>query len=320
MRATGVGSLPGEDFADAFHTVLGEVGDLPFIPELPARGVSAAMIGRTAALFEDLAVDLQPAGWRLTSTAGRDQRRARSMLAHDLDVVEELLPATATSVKQQLAGPWTLAASIERPRGDRILADHGARHEVAESMAEGLRAHIADLRRRAPHADLLVQIDEPALPAVLAGAIPTASGYGRHRNVDDAVAGQLLRLVVDAIRDAGATPVAHCCAADVPVSLLADAGFEAISFDLTLARADEAWAQAFEAGTDLWPGVIPASGALGSPAEVRRQIDRWFGDLGFDDAAYGEGTVITATCGLAGSTPDHARAALTLAQRAASGS
>lgn len=309
MRATGVGSMPGEDFADAFHIVLGEVGDLPYVPELPARGVSAGMIGRTVALFDDLAVDLQPAGWRLTSATGRDQRRTRSLLGHDLDLVEELLPASAPALKQQLAGPLTLASAIERPRGDRVLADHGARREIAESLASGVALHVADLRKRAPHADIVVQVDEPSLPAVLAGAIPTASGYGRHRTVDLPEADRLLRLLTGAIEDAGATPIVHCCASEVPVALLQGAGFRAISFDLSLVGPSETWAKAFEHGVNVWPGG----------AEDRHAIDSWFRSLGFDDARYGDRTVLTPACGLAGMSPAQARRVLSATQRLAAG-
>ena len=40
------------------------------------------------------------------------------------------------------------------------------------ALAEGLRAHVRDLRRRVPAAtSLVVQVDEPALPAVLAALI-----------------------------------------------------------------------------------------------------------------------------------------------------
>lgn len=318
MRATGIGSMPGEDFADAFHTVLGEVGDLPFIPELPARGVPAAMVGRSLALLDGLHVDLQPAGWRLTSGESRDHRRARRLLSHDLDTVEELLPASTLVLKQQVTGPWTLAATMERPRGDRLLADHGARRELAESLAEGVAHHISDLRRRAPHASFVIQVDEPALPAVLAGAVPTASGFGKHRRVYASDADRLMRMVTEAIARSGAAPIVHCCAGHVPVELLAGAGFGAISFDAALAKPDEHWAAAFEAGVDLWPGVVPASGSLAtSPSDVRRQVDRWFADLGFDEAAYGERTVITPACGLADSSPAEARAALAVAQQAA---
>jgi methionine synthase II (cobalamin-independent) len=309
--------MPGDDFRESLQIVLGEVGDFAFVPELPARGAPAGMIGRSLAVLDGLDVDLQPAGWRLTTGESRDHRRARSLLAQDLDALEELLPASTPTLKQQVAGPWTLAATVERPRGDRLLADHGARRELAESLAEGLAVHVADLRRRAPHADLVVQVDEPALPLVLAGAIPTASGYGRHRSVDLPEASRLLELLATAITDAGARPVVHCCASDVPVGLLAGAGFAAISFDLGLATPGDTWAAAFDEGIDLWPGAIPSAGPLPTATEVRRRIDHWFGALGFDDAAYGDRTAITPSCGLVGLSPTEARASLTLAHQAA---
>jgi putative YhdH/YhfP family quinone oxidoreductase len=217
--------MPGEEYAESLRVVVGETGGLVAIPELPARGAHAAMGGRSLALLDSLGADLQPAGWRLVDHEGRDQRRARSLLAQDLDVVEEQLQDHDGTLKQQVAGPWTLAALVERPRGDKILGDHGARRELAESLAEGMRAHVADLRRRVPHADLVVQVDEPMLPSVLAAAVSTASGFGRHRSVDAPEADAILRSLTSAIADAGARPVVHCCASDVPVALLAGAGF-----------------------------------------------------------------------------------------------
>ena len=111
--------MPGEDFAEAVRIVLGEVPDLPFLPELPERGVTAQMVGRTLALVAELGFDLQPAGWRLTDAPGIDHRRARSLLAQDLDVLEEQtqgsdLFVAGGELKVQLCGPWTLAASVER--------------------------------------------------------------------------------------------------------------------------------------------------------------------------------------------------------------
>src|SRR5262245_17067423 len=120
-RATGVGSMPGEDFAESLQVVLGEVGDLPYLPELPHRGVHAAMTGRTLATVQELGIDLQPAGWRLTDASGLDHRRASSLLAQDLDTAEEFRPQRLDVFKVQLAGPWTLAATVERPRGDKVL-------------------------------------------------------------------------------------------------------------------------------------------------------------------------------------------------------
>ena len=192
MFATGVGSMPGEDFAESLRLVLGELPDLPYLPELPDRGVTAAMTGRTLAVVAELGFDLQPAGWRLTDAPGVDHRRARSLLAQDLDVTEEQTQSYEGELKVQVAGPWTLAATVERPRGDRLVADSGARRELAQALAEGLREHVDDVRRRVPGARLLVQVDEPALPAVLSGQVPTASGFGRHRTVHPPEASEAL--------------------------------------------------------------------------------------------------------------------------------
>ena len=78
---TGVGSFPGEDPAEALRVVLGLAPELPHLPELPARGPGADMIGRTAGLLVDLAVGLQPSGWRFADRPGRDTSRTRGYLA-----------------------------------------------------------------------------------------------------------------------------------------------------------------------------------------------------------------------------------------------
>ena len=88
--ATGIGSLPGTDPAEAVRLVLGELPDFAHLPELPARGATASITGRAVAVVAGLGFDLQPAGWRLTDAPGVDHRRARSLLAQDLDAVEEL--------------------------------------------------------------------------------------------------------------------------------------------------------------------------------------------------------------------------------------
>lgn len=313
---TGVGSMPGTDLDEVLRVVAGEVGDLPFVPELPARGPHAGMVGRGLAVLEGLDADLQPSGWRLGVGAGRDLRRARSTLAQDLDAAEEHFAALAGPVKVQVAGPLTLAAAVERPRGDKLLADHGARRELAESLAEGLRSHVRDVRRRFAGAEgVVVQVDEPGINAVLSGSVPTASGFSRHRTVHPPEADALLRTVAGAIASEGALPVVHSCAPDVPVALLAGAGFTAISFDAGLARPDDAWAEAFEQGVDLWPGVVPSTDAQITDADAWRRVETFFGRLGFDEEAYGARTVVTPTCGLAGASPAWARRALSLVAR-----
>lgn len=318
-KATGIGSMPGEDVVEAVRIVTGELADLVHLPELPARGPHASMIGRATALLAGLAVDLQPAGWRLTDSSGVDHRRAVSLLARDLDALEEHTQGYTGPLKVQVSGPWTLAATMERPRGDRVLADHGARRELAQSLAEGISEHIADIARRVPGADVVVQVDEPALPAVLAAAVPTASGFGRHRSVDAPVASDALHQVVAAISGAGARPVVHVCASDVPVSLLVDAGFTAISFDLALAGPDDAWSQAIETGVDLWPGVVPSVQPVTAinDGELSERLLRFFDRLGHDAPTLAERIVVTPACGLAGASVSWTRDALGLGSRVA---
>lgn len=311
MIATGIGSHPGEDaraYAEAVRVVLGELAPpagLPYVPELPGRGATATMTGRAVAVATDLAFDLQPAGWRVTGAEGVDQRRARSLLAQDLDQVEEQSQGYVGPFKTQVAGPWTLAATVERPRGDLALADPGLRRELAEALAEGVRRHVADLRRRLPGVDRwVVQVDEPALPAVLAGRVPTASGFGRHRSVEPPEASAALATVLAAVREAGAEPWVHCCAADAPLALLRGAGAAGLALDLALVGAEghDQLAEAVEAGETVVLGVA------GRGDEVVERVSRWLDMLGLEPT---DGLVVSPPCGLAGSAPADARQALT---------
>lgn len=326
--ATGVGSMPGADdraYAEAVRVVLGELPDLPFVPEVPGRGPAATMTGRALAVVEGLGADLQPAGWRLTDASGVDHRRARSLLAQDLDQVEEQSQGFAGAFKTQVAGPWTLAATVEKPRGDKVLSDHGARRDLAQAMAEGVSAHVADLRRRLSGVGrLVVQVDEPALPAVLAGRVPTASGLGRHRTVDLPEASTALTWVLEAIAAAGAEPWVHSCAPGVPWGQVAVAGARGLSVDLdALLPADlDALAQALEDGLTVALGVLPTSGSAAkssAPGEVAltERVLRWLDMLGLDPGMVGERLVVTPSCGLAGSTPEQAIGALELCRKVA---
>jgi methionine synthase II (cobalamin-independent) len=323
--ASGVGSMPGEDqpaYDEAVRAVLGELPDLPHLPEVPRRGATATMTGRAVAVLAELGADLQPAGWRLTDTAGVDHRRARSLLAQDLDGLEEQAQGYAGTFKVQVAGPWTLAATVERPRGDKVLADHGARRELAQSLAEGLRDHVADVRRRLPGVDrLVVQVDEPALPAVLAGSVPTASGFGRHRTVDLPEASQAVEWVLEAIAGADAEPWVHCCAPGAPLAVLRKAGAQGLSVDLAvLSAADhDALAATIEAGGTVALGVVPAlePAAVPSDSEVTQRVLRWLDMLGLDAEGLGTGLVLTPACGLAGAGPTWARRALALLRTSA---
>jgi len=247
--ATGIGSLPGTDIAEALRAVLGELPDLPHLPELPARGLGADLIGRGAGLLVDLPVDMQPSGWRLVDRPGKDLRRIRDFLDRDLDTLAELAGEYQGPFKIQAAGPWTLAASLELHYGDKVLADPGATRDLAASLADGLAGYVADVRRRLPAATVILQLDEPSLPAVLTARVPTASGFGTLRSVDAPVAEAAVAGVVKAV---DAPVVVHCCAPAVPYELLRRAGAVAASVDLSLLRLDDT------ATLDTLGGATPA--------------------------------------------------------------
>ncbi len=313
-RGSAVGSWPGTDVVDAARTAFGELGDaphVPHLPELPDRGPGADLVGRGAGLLVELPVDLQPSGWRLVDRPGRDAERTAAWLRQDLDVLAEVADGFAGPLKVQVAGPWTLAASLWLPRLERAVVDPGACRDLVASLAEGVRLHVAEVRRLVPGAHVVVQVDEPSLPAVLTGALPTASGFGRLRAVEENVAVEGLREVLDAARSAGATTLVHSCAPDVPVDALVRAGADGVSLDVSLLRARgwESVAAAVEAGRTVWAGVVPTTGDVPPARSVADGL--WAAwrrvGLGREES---ERLVVTPACGLAGASPARARATL----------
>jgi hypothetical protein len=250
--------MPGTDPDEAARVVAGELPELPHLVELPRRGAGADTIGRTAAMLTDLPVEVVPSGWRLARRGGRDLQRANDFLSWDLDAGEQHF-AGADWLKIQLAGPWTLAAQVETPRGNRALTDHGAVADLAASLTDGIQAHLAELARRLPGTRFVVQLDEPSLPAVLAGSLPTASGLATVPAVRSPDAEHLLARLLDTLRPH--PTIAHCCHPDIPLGLLRSAGFDAVSLDVTrLGQAAahlDAVGEAIEAGTVLAAGLVP---------------------------------------------------------------
>ncbi|WP_313820754.1 hypothetical protein [Citricoccus sp.] len=183
---------------------------LPVLPELPARGPGSDAIGRTAGLLEELAVDLQPHGWRLVPEPGMDHRRAVSALTTDRHALTDVAGESGIAVEDLLVrvtGPLTLSAELWLPGGERSLSDHGARRDVAQSLAAGLAAHVRAVRSQTGAARVTVVLDEPHAAAVLSGALPTASGYRTVRSLPRSEVREAWTLVAQALLDAGATGI-----------------------------------------------------------------------------------------------------------------
>lgn len=293
--------------------VFGELPGLPYLPELPARGVGADMVGRTAGLLVDMPVEVQPSGWRLTGRPGRDHRRAVDHLRRDLDGLEEVGNGYEGPLKIQVCGPWTLASTIELRHGDKVLSDPGAVRDLAESLAQGVADHCAEVRRRMPGVtDLVLQLDEPGLPGVLAGTVPTASGFGRLPAQEEWRVEEVLRGFPDA--------VVHCCARAVPYTLLRRAGVRAVSVDASLIsrRDEDAIGELVESGAALFLGVVPGTDTrLPRSAEIAEPaVDLWR-RLGFAPEELAGKVVLTPACGLAGASPGYAKTALAACREAA---
>ena len=198
--ATGLGPFPGVDPREAARIVFAELPDLPFLPELPERGVGSDSVGRTAGLLADLHVEVGTGVWRFVPRGGKDEQRARVALSDDLDALEEAAEHFDGSLKIRIVGPWSLAASIELPKGEKSLADPGAVRDIAASLAEGVKVHAAGIRKRIPKLHrLVVQVDEPLLPAVMAGELSTASGWGRLRSYEQSTIEDGLRRVLGSV-------------------------------------------------------------------------------------------------------------------------
>ncbi len=310
--ATGIGSLPGTDIAGATKLVLGELPTLPHLPELPDRGPGADSIGRGAGFLVGIPVELYAGQWRVASHPGKDLRRTHELMERDVDALTEATDGYTGPVKVQAPGPWTLAASLDLQVGGRMLHDHGAVQDLAASLAEGLAAHVADIARRIPGATVLLQVDEPSLPAVLAGLVPTESGLRTLRSVAASTVESALRDLVSA---AGVPMIVHCCAARPPLRLFRDAGATAVSVDLS--QIDSAAApldelgELLDGGVGLFAGVVPSTGTR-SPSAVNAAdaVAHLWRRLGFPAEQAAAQVVVTPSCGLAGATPDYARAAL----------
>lgn len=328
-EATGIGSMPGTDPLVAARQIADLCEQMPYLPELPARGVGADMFGRVAALLVDMPMEMGHSAWRLCARPGRDMRLAAQYLTTDLDAAAECF-AGASVVKMQVCGPWTLAAFVELSNGHRLLTDRGAIAYLAESMAEGVAAQVDRLRRRLPGCEVILQLDEPGLPAVLDGSLATASGVGTLPPVDRADISAVLRKVIAAVE---LPTMVHCCHRNVPYAVLRELGLTALAIDMTGmdAAAFEPVAELVEAGVGLLAGLVPSTRpgpgdaperagreragrepTSSSHAFVRQLLELWSA-VGLDPDLLARAVTVTPSCGLAGADVGWARQAMELA-------
>lgn len=322
--ATGIGSWPGTAAREAAEVVVGELHALAHLVELPARGVGADLIGRAGALLVDIGMDTVPRGYRIAAGRSSAVRRAASLLDEDVDALEEAweragLRGGSRTVKVQAPGPITLAAHLELPNGHRAITDAGAVRDLAGSLAEGLALHRAEIARRLD-VEVAVQLDEPSLPAALAGRLTGVTSFSPVHPVDEALAQGLFD---ECVATVGGEVALHCCAPDLPWKLLQRTKIGAISVDVsTLTAADlDGVGEFIETGRVVLLGVVPvhAPDRRLAPEEVATAAASITDRLGFPRGVLRDRVGITPACGLAGTTAAWARAAIELAQKVADG-
>ncbi|OAN40128.1 methionine synthase [Mycolicibacterium iranicum] len=322
--ATGVGSWPGTSAREAAEVVVGELHRLPHLVELPARGLGADMIGRAGALLVDIAIDTVPRGYRIASGRSSVTRRAASLLDEDLDALEEAwekagLRGGERVVKVQAPGPVTLAAQLELPGGHRAITDSGAVRDLTASLAEGVAAHRRQLERRLESA-VVVQFDEPTLPAALAGRLSGVTSLNPVHPVDESVVTALLDVCAGAV---GGEVALHSCAPGLPWKVLQRSVISAVSVDVdTLTVADlDGVGEFVDSGRTVLLGAVPtaASGPKPTPQQIAASVAGITDRLGFARAVLRDRVGVTPACGLAEATEAWARTAIDLAQKAVDG-
>ncbi|MFL6093738.1 hypothetical protein [Corynebacterium durum] len=190
----GLGELPGASIIAAADIVAGETGDLRQLPILPARGVD--VVGLTTGILPGINVDAGPRSWVLSTRPQLRTRRMWDRVEADLDQCEQAWGTRIDAVKIQVAGPWTLSASIELSNGHRALTDAGALRDLTESLIAGIQEYSADVRARFD-TEVYVQLDEPLLAQVRDGSLPGTSQFDEIPSINDVDLGERLAGVIE---------------------------------------------------------------------------------------------------------------------------
>jgi hypothetical protein len=296
---TAIGSLPHDEPLEAVTLVLETLPDLPAAPQLPRRSTTEGMIAQ--------AVDGVP-GVTVTPEGN---------LVADLDALDPEAPVDATfdgepwvglrtfldavagrhgPIKLQLTGPLTTGLALTHAGVDPDLA-----FAVAGTAVQArARALVAYATERAPHAGLVVLLDEPGLTAWSSSDIPLKGDY-----LVDLLSGSLASL------GPGVLTGVHCCGA-ADWKLVAAAGPDLVSLPATpdLVASAPTLSTFLERGGLVAWGVVPTDRPIGvSPDPLWRRLSEVWVELaaaGCDPIRLRQQALLTPACGLAGHDPRQA--------------
>ena len=308
----GLGELPGASIIAAADIVAGETGDLRQLPILPARGVD--VVGLTTGILPGINVDAGPRSWVLSTRPQLRTRRIWDRVEADLDQCEQAWGTRIDAVKIQVAGPWTLSASIELSNGHRALTDTGALRDLTESLIAGIQEYSADVRTRFD-TEVYVQLDEPLLAQVRDGSLPGTSQFDEIPSINDVdlgerLAGVIERAEVRYLNQTGYPPLWKVAQV---------AGVETCQVTLDTVRGSEQYdgmGHALAAGMRVGLGMTRA-GDDHDPRHLAVDVARMWDELGLDRTLFTHAVDVHPCGGVANCTLLDAAAALRTARTVA---
>ena len=308
---TGVGSLPFVELSRAIDAIARFAPELPFWPQLRRMSPREAIIPQFLGPSFKYVVGVR-GEYAYHVPADRLERFTASLAHADaklepanaagfyafLDAYGRGAFPHARAVKGHTLGPITASCALENEAGP-LLVQPELRAHVADHAVRMANWQADTLLRVAP--SVVLMLDEAYLGVVLRTKPDLRA---------DVVA--QLRAVVLRIRRPGVLVGLHCCD-ELPFAVLAAIAPDVLSFDAhhgggTFANDADARRFVAEGGHVAW-GWVPTRDDL-SGVSVDAVVDRWMGAAkriaeagdGVDLARIRCRSLVTATCGLAGSS------------------
>jgi methionine synthase II (cobalamin-independent) len=294
LQSLAIGSLPHKDLYRAMRLVRENFSEIPFLPQ---------MVGMNE--FEDMLTCFAPDKCGVEALA----------LEPFLQLVRETKPKYA---KAQVAGPFTLAATLMYNSGKQTLQDKTLRDDIVKTLG-GKALWLAEQIKAAnppcghPLAGgttPIIFIDEPLL---------THIGMPGFIEVSQEIVTEMIREVSDLIKENGGISGVHCCGAcdwSIPVS----AGVDIISFDAyTCSISPETAAEFLARGGKIAWGVVPtldrevlAQADLPQMIEVFQRGVKHLTAHGINEKIIIDNSLITPSCGTGGLSEELAEKVLRL--------
>ncbi len=308
--ASGVGSLPDLDPAEAVKKVLAALPECPFWPQFP---VLSPLEGMTLQYTAGLPGDLDPE--RTTGQGSDMDEEIAAFYARVLaaEVESFALPQDRASgpgafrsaielqstpprcMKGHVTGPVTLASALKHGGRD-VIHDETLRDVAAAQLAMNARWQVRELKTLGAE-EVIIFLDEPSMEA-FGSAFST---------FDRETVLSLWTPILDAIREEGGLSGIHCCG-NTAWDLLFASGTDIVNFDafhfmekITLYAADTK--RFLEAGGILAWGIVPTSEEIEGVTAEDLYGKLMEGMQGFEKAGIEPGllrrrAILTPSCGM----------------------